>query len=281
MSNDTDKETSDGSTASYYELPEGATEIQHLISHKDMNAQMGEIFRATYRYGQVAHSDMIRDIKKILFYGEAELERLLACERGEPAVWGAKYCMGVDKKYEESISEETEFEETTKEAIEAYKKCQGADWKLADLAEYVKENMVTTEHFINTLELLYKIGIMKSPLDRANWGILKEEKGKEPRYWTLEDIYTPAFMKLTKKQKVDVLIHCSHLEDLAQAVPEPLQGEEFKKKHSIRAENWGMDALKSYVDDNPGEVERILSTLSAIKESKDQEPDSDSEEEHY
>ena len=37
---------SDGSTASYYELPEGATELQHLISHRDMNAQIGEIFRA-------------------------------------------------------------------------------------------------------------------------------------------------------------------------------------------------------------------------------------------
>ena len=34
-----DGSTSDGSTASYYELPEGASELQHLISHKDMNAQ--------------------------------------------------------------------------------------------------------------------------------------------------------------------------------------------------------------------------------------------------
>ncbi|WP_323034245.1 hypothetical protein [Pararhodobacter sp.] len=48
--------TSDGSTASYYELPQGATELQHLISHRNMNAQVGEIFRACYRYGIVAHS---------------------------------------------------------------------------------------------------------------------------------------------------------------------------------------------------------------------------------
>lgn len=68
--------TSDGSTASYYELPEGATELQHLISHRNMNAQIGEIFRACYRYGLVAHSPQIRDIKKILFYAQAELERL-------------------------------------------------------------------------------------------------------------------------------------------------------------------------------------------------------------
>ncbi|AZY52800.1 hypothetical protein [Bordetella avium] len=67
---------SDGSTASYYELPPGATELQHLISHRDMNAQIGEIFRACYRYGKVAHSPRLRDIKKIIFYAQAELARL-------------------------------------------------------------------------------------------------------------------------------------------------------------------------------------------------------------
>ena len=67
---------SDGSTAKYYELPEDATELQHLISHKNMNAQIGEIFRACYRYGEVAHSEMLRDAKKIKFYAEAEIARL-------------------------------------------------------------------------------------------------------------------------------------------------------------------------------------------------------------
>jgi hypothetical protein len=71
---------SDGSTASYYELPEGAKELQHLISHRDMNAQIGEIFRACYRYGRVAHSPCKRDIKKIIFYAQAELERLEALD---------------------------------------------------------------------------------------------------------------------------------------------------------------------------------------------------------
>jgi len=73
--------TSDGSTAKYYELPLGATELQDLISHKNMNSQMGEIFRATYRYGECSHSDMMRDIKKILFYAEAEKERILLMYR--------------------------------------------------------------------------------------------------------------------------------------------------------------------------------------------------------
>ena len=43
------KEASDGSTANYYELPNSATELQHLISYKNMNAQIGEIVRACYR----------------------------------------------------------------------------------------------------------------------------------------------------------------------------------------------------------------------------------------
>ena len=74
-------ETSDGSTASYYELPAGATELQHLISERNMNAQIGEIFRACYRYGRASHSDKLRDAKKILFYAQAEVDRL---KRWEP-----------------------------------------------------------------------------------------------------------------------------------------------------------------------------------------------------
>ena len=61
-------------------LPEAATELQHLISYKDMNAQIGEIFRACYRYGEVAHSEKLRDAKKIKFYADAEVERLEALE---------------------------------------------------------------------------------------------------------------------------------------------------------------------------------------------------------
>jgi arginine/lysine/ornithine decarboxylase len=67
---------SDGSTASYYELPARATELQDLISHKNMNAQIGEIFRAAYRYGASSHSDELRDAKKIKFYIDAEIKRL-------------------------------------------------------------------------------------------------------------------------------------------------------------------------------------------------------------
>ena len=71
-----DKTLSDGSTAAYYELPEGANELQDLISHRDMNAQIGEIFRSCYRYGIASHSDKLRDAKKIKFYIDAEIKRL-------------------------------------------------------------------------------------------------------------------------------------------------------------------------------------------------------------
>jgi hypothetical protein len=69
-------EQSDGTTANYYVLPEGAEQLQDLISERDMNAQIGEIFRACYRYGKVEHSSKLRDINKILFYAQAEKERL-------------------------------------------------------------------------------------------------------------------------------------------------------------------------------------------------------------
>jgi hypothetical protein len=68
--------TSDGSTASYYELPKGCTELQDLISHRNLNAQDGEMFRAIYRKGRASHSDELRDAKKVLFYAHAEVERL-------------------------------------------------------------------------------------------------------------------------------------------------------------------------------------------------------------
>ena len=67
---------SDGSSASYYELPEGAKELQDIISAENMNGQIAEIFRACKRYGKVQHSDMLRDAKKMRFYANAEVERL-------------------------------------------------------------------------------------------------------------------------------------------------------------------------------------------------------------
>lgn len=68
--------TSDGSSADYYVLPEGATQLQDLISARDMNAQDGEMFRALYRKGRCSHSSRLREAKKVLFYAQAEVDRL-------------------------------------------------------------------------------------------------------------------------------------------------------------------------------------------------------------
>lgn len=66
-----------GASAYYYTLPYGATQLQDLIAFRDMNAQLGEIFRAAYRYGQPGHhSSKERDLRKIIFYAQAELDRL-------------------------------------------------------------------------------------------------------------------------------------------------------------------------------------------------------------
>lgn len=67
---------SDGSSADYYKLPPNATELQDLISYKNMNAQVGESFRSLYRYGESSHSDQLRDAKKVIFYMQAEVKRL-------------------------------------------------------------------------------------------------------------------------------------------------------------------------------------------------------------
>jgi len=86
LSNKSLKETSDGSTAFYYKLPEGAKELQDIISAQDMNAQMGEIGRAWKRYGMCSHSDKLRDIRKIIFYAQAEEERLLKYEENRKTI---------------------------------------------------------------------------------------------------------------------------------------------------------------------------------------------------
>lgn len=75
-SDSSEPEVSDGSTAAYYELPEGAKELQDIISANDMNAQIGEIFRKCKRYGKVSHSEKLRDAKGMRFYIDAEIQRL-------------------------------------------------------------------------------------------------------------------------------------------------------------------------------------------------------------
>lgn len=64
----TSRVKSRGDTASYYELPPGASELQDLILYRGMDGNVAEAFRAMYRMGTAEHSDTVRDKLKVLFY---------------------------------------------------------------------------------------------------------------------------------------------------------------------------------------------------------------------
>lgn len=74
------KVKSDGSSTSYYKLPEHATELRHLISHKGMSKSRGDIFKACYRLGEKDGVDIKYELNKIKFFAEDLLEMY---ERGE------------------------------------------------------------------------------------------------------------------------------------------------------------------------------------------------------
>ena len=69
------KTTSDGSTASYYELPDWARELADLIRYKNMNGSQAEMFRALYRGSEASHSDEKRQARKLLTYAIDEVVR--------------------------------------------------------------------------------------------------------------------------------------------------------------------------------------------------------------
>ena len=65
-----------GKSGSHYELPEGATELKHLIWYKNMNGQVAEAFRKLWRLGEGDRNDVVRDLNGVIAYCEQELERL-------------------------------------------------------------------------------------------------------------------------------------------------------------------------------------------------------------
>lgn len=62
------KVTSDGGATDYYRLPEHATELRHLISHKGMSKSRGDIFKACYRLGEKEGAGVEYDLNKMLFF---------------------------------------------------------------------------------------------------------------------------------------------------------------------------------------------------------------------
>ena len=65
-----------GWSSSYYQLPEGSTELQDLIEYRGMNFAIGNIFKATYRLGHKQGTSAIYDLEKIIWYAQREMARL-------------------------------------------------------------------------------------------------------------------------------------------------------------------------------------------------------------
>lgn len=71
------KITSDGTTASYYQLPEGCTELQDLISYRNMNFFDGLLFCLCYDHAvAVSIPEKLRLAREMVKNAERELRRL-------------------------------------------------------------------------------------------------------------------------------------------------------------------------------------------------------------
>lgn len=61
-----------GLSTNYYKLPDGATELRHLIKYKKMEHSIGEAFCALYRLND--NGEYLRNLKKAKFYIDSEIE---------------------------------------------------------------------------------------------------------------------------------------------------------------------------------------------------------------
>lgn len=62
----------DGGSTNYYSLPKNATELKHLIRHKNMEHAIGEAFCALYRLND--NGEYKRNLTKALYYIQSELD---------------------------------------------------------------------------------------------------------------------------------------------------------------------------------------------------------------
>jgi len=70
---DTNSGKNNGGSTDYYKLPSKAIDLQDLIEFKNMNFSLGNIFKAVYRLGSQSHSSKERDLNKIIFFAQREL----------------------------------------------------------------------------------------------------------------------------------------------------------------------------------------------------------------
>ena len=76
---DIDRIRGNGGSTSYYDLPNGATELGHLIKHKKMEHGIGEAFCALYRLND--NGEYKRNLTKAKYYIEQELKWLEKCHQ--------------------------------------------------------------------------------------------------------------------------------------------------------------------------------------------------------
>ena len=72
--------TNNGGSTDYYKIPTNAKDLQDLIEYKDMNFSLGNIFKACYRLGKCSHSDAVRDLNKIIWFANREINRKINIE---------------------------------------------------------------------------------------------------------------------------------------------------------------------------------------------------------
>jgi len=66
-----------GGSSLWYELPEGATQLQDLIEYRNMNGNIKDIFKACYRMGYKEGVSDEYNLRKMVYYSLRDLGRLL------------------------------------------------------------------------------------------------------------------------------------------------------------------------------------------------------------
>ncbi|MDX0260512.1 hypothetical protein [Sinorhizobium meliloti] len=64
---------SDGGSTSYYNIPDFAVDLGDLIEHKEMSFNIGNIFKACYRFGGKDGTSKRYDLNKIIYFAQREI----------------------------------------------------------------------------------------------------------------------------------------------------------------------------------------------------------------
>ncbi len=77
-----------GGSTDYYDIPEGALDLQDLIEHKNMSFSMANIFKACYRFGEKDPDKKLYDLNKIVWFANREINLI---NKEQPIKYIIKY----------------------------------------------------------------------------------------------------------------------------------------------------------------------------------------------